>query len=135
MITKNVYERFYCGDSITDEELRALLTYYNGIKKSVMDSTSFVPPEFRLFVSEVIRTTNMLESFAFYRGLELSETKASDPVNVSLTREQAMLIKSLVQNYMGNGEHSETPEEYELRKSVFDALPSFEELSKSKVAT
>lgn len=129
MITKNMYERFYCGDSITDEELRALLAYYNGIKKSVM-VTSFVPPEFRLFVSEVIRTTNMLESFAFYRGLELSETEAHDPVSVSLTREQAMLIKSLVQNYMGNGEHSETPEEYELRKSVFDALPSFEELSK-----
>jgi hypothetical protein len=129
MITKNTYERFYYGDSITNEELLALLAYYNNIKKSVM-CTSFVPHEFRLFVSEVIRITNMLESFAFARGLELFESH--DQVDVSLTKEQAYLIKSLVQNYMGDDPDSETAEERELRKSVFDALPGFEELSKGK---
>lgn len=127
MITKNTYERFYYGDSITNEELLALLAYYNNIKKSVM-GTSFVPHEFRLFVAEIFRITNMLESFAFARGLELFESH--DRVDVSLTKEQAYLIKSLVQNYMGDDPDSETAEEHELRKSVFDALPSFEELSK-----
>lgn len=56
-------------------------------------------------------------------------TEVKMKVTLELSREEAIYLKELTQNYLGPIAHEETPDQYDIRMQLFEALPSFKELS------
>lgn len=55
-----------------------------------------------------------------------SKVKKTASITLELNSEEARFLKSLVQNYLGNG--IEDKRNQDIRISISDALPSFSEL-------
>lgn len=66
-VTKELIERWRGGETITDEEAKALFAYYNGVRTSLLPC----PPEYKLVLSDVrVQCDNlqeMLQARAIYR--------------------------------------------------------------------
>lgn len=62
MITKALYSKLRVGDPINDEELDDALEYYSNIKAAI-EAAEYIPPEYKLFMTDVHSKVMQLESY------------------------------------------------------------------------
>jgi len=59
-VTKELLAAFQHAEVLTDEEIKALLSYYNGVRMSLLPC----PPEYQLILSDVRMKADRLQDMA-----------------------------------------------------------------------